>query len=73
VVTHIVICYYKFNHVTVGFPAIKGIFKFTRIDYLTFLRGVIKAYPLKVALLMKATEPHYVTLCFNKERNSTKI
>jgi hypothetical protein len=49
-VTHTVICNYKFNNATVGFPVINGIFKFTRIDYLTFLQDVIKACHFKSSL-----------------------
>jgi hypothetical protein len=67
-VTHTVICNYKFNHVTVGFSAINGILKFTRVDYLTFLRGIIKACHFKSDLTDEGNRVRFRNFMF-QERN----
>jgi len=71
-VTHTVICNYKFNHVTVDFPAINGIFKFTRIDYLTFLRGVIKAYHFKSNLTDEGNRARFRDFMFQQRNQHGK-
>jgi hypothetical protein len=71
-VTHTVICNYKFNHVTVGFPAKNCIFKFKRVDYLTFLRGAIKAYHFKSDLTDEGSRARFRNFMFQQRNKQCK-
>jgi hypothetical protein len=58
--------------VTVGLPAINGIFKFTRIDYLTFLQGVIKAYHFKSNLTDEGNRARIRNFMFQQRNQQGK-